>query len=162
MIETIRLSENAVAVLRFEIKGWRTKDKERRLPAYRELAAAGIMQPVPGSQTDYRFTSEGWERREELLEEACDRIDRERYEPPDASNLSETARELLRACIEGPKPDGDENNRPAYRELVEARIMVPMGSFTKGDECVFQWTYWGFKRRFELVGMDGARADARR
>jgi hypothetical protein len=47
-------------------------------------------------------------------------------------------------------PEGDETNRPAYRELVEARIMMPMGSFTKGDEYVFRFTYWGYKLRFEL------------
>jgi len=29
----IALSENAVAVLRFEIKGWRAKNNESRLPA---------------------------------------------------------------------------------------------------------------------------------
>jgi hypothetical protein len=44
----IPLSENAVAVLRFEIKGYRAKNKQCRLPAYRELAVAGIMEPVWG------------------------------------------------------------------------------------------------------------------
>jgi len=37
----IAMSESAVAVLRFEIEGWRAKKKESRLPAYRELDAAG-------------------------------------------------------------------------------------------------------------------------
>src|SRR4051812_43621659 len=95
------LSENAVAVLRFEIKGWRSKDPTRRLPAYRELAAVGIMEPVPGSDENYRFTEDGLARREEILREEEDRIERERYEPPDASHLSEAARELLRTCIAG-------------------------------------------------------------
>jgi hypothetical protein len=44
----VALSWDAVVVLRFEIKGWRAKNKESRLPANRELAAAGIMEPVPG------------------------------------------------------------------------------------------------------------------
>ncbi len=48
-MQTVTLSENAVAMLRFAIKGWRPKNNESRLPAYRELAAAGIMEPVPGS-----------------------------------------------------------------------------------------------------------------
>src|SRR5437764_13762188 len=39
-MQAITLSADAVAVLRFEIKGWRAKDTARRLPAYRELAAA--------------------------------------------------------------------------------------------------------------------------
>ena len=52
----IDLSPDAVAVLRFEIKGYQSKIPGRRLPAYRELAAAGIMEQVPGSDTEYRFT----------------------------------------------------------------------------------------------------------
>ena len=76
----IALSENAVAVLRFEIRGWRPKNKESRLPAYRELAAVGVMEPVPGSELEYRFTEDGLRHREELLAEAQDRIERERYE----------------------------------------------------------------------------------
>src|SRR4051794_9414226 len=114
---TVTLSESAVAVLRFEIKGWKAKDKEGRLPAYRELAEAGIMEPVPGSETDYRFTADGWARREEILHAEQDRIERERFEPPDVNNLSEAAKELLRICATGECPDGDETNRPAYREL---------------------------------------------
>jgi hypothetical protein len=82
--------------------------------------------------------------------------ERERCEPPDASNLSGAARELLRSCIARGYPGGDETNRPAYRELVKARIMMPMGSFSKGDECVFRFTYWGHKLRFELTEMSGA------
>src|SRR5262249_16389123 len=75
---------------------------------------------------------------------------RERYVPPDVSRLSEAARELLRICIAGGCPEGNEANRPAYRELVAARIMMPMGSFSKGDECGFRFTYWGHKLRFQL------------
>ena len=48
MPNTIALSPDAVAVLRFEIKGYRSKAKERRLPAYHELTAAGIMEPEIG------------------------------------------------------------------------------------------------------------------
>jgi hypothetical protein len=156
-MQTVMLSENAVAVLRFEIKGWRANKKESRLPAYRELAAAGIMEPVPGSEWEYHFTEEGLRQREELLAKAEDRIERERYEPPDTCGLSEAAKELLRTCITGDCPDGDETNRPAYRELVKARIMIPVGSFSKGDECVFRFTYWGWRRRFECAEMDCAK-----
>ncbi len=152
-MQTMTLSATAVAVLRFEIRGWKSKNPASRLPAYRELAAARIMEPVPGSEMEFRFTPEGLEHREAILEREADRIERERYEPPDASRLSEAARELLRTCIASGCPDGDETNRPAFRELVAARIMMPMGSFTKGDECVFRFTYWGHKLRFELAGM---------
>jgi hypothetical protein len=152
MPETIKLSEAAVAALRFRVKGWRFPIRNR--DAFRELVAAGIVEP---DGEDYRFTEEGGARRHELLAEAEERIERERYDPPDASGLSEVAMELLRTCIAGPIPDGDETNRPAFRELVEARIMIPMGSFTKGDECVFRWTYWGWKLRYELAEMAFAR-----
>jgi hypothetical protein len=71
--------------------------------------------------------------------------------------VSEAAKELLRTCSARNYPEGDETNRPAYRELVRARIMMPMGSFTKGDECVFRFTYWGYRLRFEILG--GAQAE---
>ena len=154
-MQTATLSANAVAVLRFEIRGWKAKDPARRLPAYRELAEAGILEPVPGSEVQYRFTREGLEHGEAILEREAERIEQERYEPPDASGLSEAARELLWTCIASGCPEGNEANRPAYRELVAARILMPMGSFTKGDECVFRFTYWGHKLRFELAGMNG-------
>ncbi len=152
-MQDVRLSASAVAVLRFRIKGYRMPATERQLAANRELAATGIMEPVPGSDSEYRFTADGMKHREEILEREADRIERERYEPPDADGLSEAARDLLCTCVHGDRPEGDESNRPAYRELVKARIMMPMGSFSKGDECVFKWTYWGWRMRFELAGV---------
>jgi hypothetical protein len=151
-MQTIAFSGNAVALLRYRVKKWPMKVKERDLPAYQELVEAGIMVP---HGSDFQFTEEGYVHREELLREAEDRIERERYEPPDASNLSDAAKILLRICIAGDCPDGDENNRRAYHELVKARIMIPMGSFTKGNECVFRFTYWGWRRRFEFADTDG-------
>jgi hypothetical protein len=151
---TVTLSASAVAVLRFEIRGWKAKNPVGRAPAYRELTAAGIMEPVPGSEVEFRFTRDGLEHGETILEREAERIERQRYEPPDASRLSEAARELLRTCITDGCPEGDEANRPAYRELVAARILIPVGSFSKGDECAFRFTYWGHKLRFELAGMN--------
>jgi len=148
----IALSENAIAVLRFEIKGWQAKNQESRLPAYRELAAAGIMEPVPDSELEYRFTEDGLRQREELLAEAQDRIERERYEPPDASNLSVRASALLRGIVSGERVEITTGNRPAFRELAAARIVILGHSFAKGDESVYKFTYWGYKLRFELVG----------
>ena len=153
-MQTITLSAEAVAVLRFEIRGWKAKDPARRLPAYRELAEAGIMEAVPASEGEYRFTRQGLEQGRAILEREQERIERERYEPPAASGLSEAARDLLRTCVAVGCPGGDAANRPAYRELVAARIMMPLGSFSKGDECLFRFTYWGYRLRFELAGMD--------
>jgi hypothetical protein len=155
-MQTATLSESAVAVLRFRVKGWRWKVHDRNRAAFQELVAAGIMEPLG---EDFRFTDEGWERRGEILAAEEDRIERERYEPPDASSLSKAARGLLRTCIVKGYPTGDETNRPAYRELVKARIMIPMGSFTQGDECLFRFTYWGWRRRFEFAELDCAKDD---
>jgi hypothetical protein len=158
MLQAIGLSDSAVATLRFRVKGYKFPIRERDLESFRELVGAGIMEPVRGPdgnpEADFRFTEDGFQQREEILRDAEDWIERERYDPPAASHLSEAAKSLLRTCITGPQPDGNDTNLPAYRELVKARIMMPMGSFTKGDECVFRFTYWGWKLRFELAGMD--------
>jgi hypothetical protein len=63
-------SENAVAVLRFRVKGHRLPATGRRVPAYRELVEAGIMLPVRtfigGAEALFRFTWQGLERRHEF------------------------------------------------------------------------------------------------
>jgi hypothetical protein len=110
---------------------------------------------------DYRFTDGLGARREEILQEEEDRIERERHEPPDASELSEAARGLLRSLVSGEKVEVDETTRPLYRELTAARIMVPMHSFIGGWESSFRYTYWGWHRRFELAGMTRAKEPAR-
>jgi hypothetical protein len=148
-MQTIALSENAVAVLRFRVMKWPMKVRERDLPAYRELVDAGILAP---DGHDYRFTEAGWAHREELLREAEDRIERERFEPPDVSNLSKSARDLLRRHLAGDR-EVTHANRPHYRELVAARIMIPIHSFIGGSESAFHFTYWGWKRRFEFAEM---------
>ena len=160
MPETFALSESAVAVLRFRVKGYRMKVTDRSLEVFRELAAAGIMEPVPGAdgnpEADYQFTEDGWARREELLSEAEERIGRERFEPPDASNLSEAAMELLRRRLAGDHEVTDAN-RPLYRELVAARIMYPVSTWVSGPESVFRFTLAGWERREEWIN---ASADA--
>jgi hypothetical protein len=145
------LSPEAVAVLRFEIKGYRSKTPGRRLVAYRELAAAGIMEPMPGSDAEYRFTEYGTRNREAILEREAERIERERLAPPDGE-LSEAARERLRRYLAGDRAV-TEANRPAYRELVAARVMMPVHTFVGGREAEYRLTYWGNERRFELAGM---------
>ena len=114
MLTTIRLSESAVAVLRFRIRGLRIPMRERDLRAYRELAAAGIMEPLSDAagnpEADFRFTADGWVQRDELLAEVQDRIERERFDPPDPSNLSDSAWDLLRRRSAGEKVPVDESH----------------------------------------------------
>jgi hypothetical protein len=77
--------------------------------------------------------------------------------------LSASAVAVLRFEIRGWKAKDPARRLPAYSELVAARIMIPLGSFSKGDECVFRFTYWGHKLRFELAGMDSpSRSDGSR
>ncbi len=153
-MQTIILSAQAVAVLRFEVRGWKAKDPAGRLPAYRELAAAGIMEPVPDSEAEYRFTREGLEHGEAILEREAERIERERYEPPDASHLSHAARELLRRRLAGDR-EVTEVNRPLYRELVAARIMYPVWTWAGGPESAFRFTPAGWERREEWIKSGG-------
>ena len=63
-MQTLTLSESALALLRFRAKKWPVKINERRLVAYQELVAAGIMVPAGD---DFQFTEDGWARREEYI-----------------------------------------------------------------------------------------------
>jgi hypothetical protein len=153
-METIALSEAAIAVLRFRIRGYRMPLTEKRLSAFRELADAGIMEPVPGPVAEFRFTAMSAERRQEILSQSEIRLARARHVIPGNVTLSDAAREMLRTCIDGRIPDGDETNRPSFRELVAANIMMPIGTFARGDDCVFRFTYAGWERRYEFAGMD--------
>ena len=148
-MQTLALSPSAVAVLRFRVKGWRFPVKDRDRATFLELVAAGIMEP---DGEDYRFTGDGWVRREAILHEEEERIERERFEPPDVRHLSESARGLLRLRLAGDREVTDAN-RPLYRELAAARIMMPVHSFVGGSEADFHFTYWGWKRRFEFAGL---------
>ena len=148
MSMTLSLSVSAVAVLRFEIKGYRAKDPSRRLPAYRELAAAGLMEAV--SDSKYRFTAWGMEHREAILDRESDRIERERYAPPDR-DLSDAAMELLSRIVAG-RVTVDEANRPLFRELAAARVVTFGGSFAGGPESAYRFTYWGWRLKDELLG----------
>ena len=142
------LSESAVATLRFEIKGYRAKDPSRRIPAYRELAAAGIMEPVPGTESEYRFTHAGMECREAILHRESERIEAGRMPPPDR-DLSDAARERLRRHLAGDRAVTAENH-PAYRELEQARIVAHTRTFVGGDS--YRLTYWGAKLAGQLCG----------
>jgi hypothetical protein len=154
-MQTTTLSENAVAIFRLRVKGLRMPATERRRPAYRELVEAGIMEP---DGEGFRFTAEAWDRREELLHEAEDRIERERYEPPDASGLSGASLALLRRIASGERVEVTRENRPTFRELAAARIIVLGHSFVGGDESHYRFTYWGWHRRIEILA--GARESA--
>jgi hypothetical protein len=153
-MQRFKLSESAVALLRFRVKGHRTPVTERRVPAFRELVDAGILVPDAG---DFRFTEDGWARREEILREEEERIERERYEPPDASGLSVSARDLLRRIISC-RVEITPENTAAFRELAAARIIIVGHSFAGGRESIYRWTYWGHRQRFEIAG--SARATA--
>ena len=83
-MQTVALSEMAVAVLRLRVRGHKLPVTEHRQPAYQELAKAGIMEP---DGEEFRFTEDGWARRDQILEAEQDRIERERYAPPDCKTV---------------------------------------------------------------------------
>ena len=64
------LSEDALTLLRDCVAGERCEVTPVNLGAYRELARAGVMYPVSGfvhgPEAMFRFTDEGWARREAL------------------------------------------------------------------------------------------------
>jgi hypothetical protein len=146
VMQAVALSKNAVAVLRLRVRGVRLPLTDRRLEAYRELAVAGIMRE---DGADFRFAHDGWLRREELLsaDEADLRSREERL--PARIDLSRAARKTLAGHLAGDKQVTDAN-REAYRELAGAGIMVSVGTFAKGDDCVFQLTHQGWERRHEF------------
>lgn len=156
-MQTVTLSEMAVAVLRLHVEGERMPANERNRPAYQELVEAGIMEPVPELERVYRLTADGRKHRDSIVERETERIERERFEPPDASHLSGAAGELLRQLL-ADRVEVTPENRPAFRELAAARIVVLGHSFRDGRESAYRWTYWGWHRRFELLGCAEATA----
>ncbi len=64
---------------------------------------------------------------------------------PERIDLSSEARKTLARYVAGDRGVTDAN-REAYRELARAGIMVSVGTFAKGDDCVFQLTYRGWQR----------------
>ena len=145
-MQAVALSKNAVAVLRLRVSGVRLPVTDRRLEAYRELAAAGIMQ---ADGEDFRFIQDGWVRREELLGTAEAYLRSQEDSLPARIDLSRAARKTLAGHLAGDKEVTDAN-REAYRELAGAGIMVSVGTFAKGDDCVFQLTHQGWEHRHEF------------
>jgi hypothetical protein len=68
---TVVLSDAALALLRHLLATRVTRVTDENREAYRELARAGIMYPVSGflggPESSFRFTQEGWDRREEWI-----------------------------------------------------------------------------------------------
>lgn len=67
---TVRLSRAARNLLRRRASGEHVEVAPDNLEAYRELARAGVMYPCSsftrGPESVFRFSEEGWNRREEL------------------------------------------------------------------------------------------------
>ena len=146
-MHTMILSENAVAVLRLRARGLCLPVTAARLQSYRELVEAGIMEP---DGEEFRFTEDGWARREEFIGAAEEYLRSLEPRLPERIELSKAARKTLAMHLTGDKEVTDAN-RNAYRELARAGIMVPVGTFIKGDDCVFQLTHQGWERRHEFL-----------
>ena len=67
------------------------------------------------------------------------------------TRLSESAIDLLLACIASRNPKVTEANREHYRELARAGIMYPLSGFAHGPEASFRFTEEGWNRKEEWV-----------
>lgn len=152
---SVTLSEAAVATLRSEIRGWKDRVREIDLPGYRELVAAGIMEP---DGDGFRLTAAGRSDGEAIVEREQERIERGRYAPPDVSRLSRRAWGLLRRIASGEQVAVTSRSRPLFRELADARIVLVVNTFAGGPESAWRWTYWGWKRKSEWVEIACAKA----
>jgi hypothetical protein len=65
--------------------------------------------------------------------------------------LSAAALGLLRRRFAREDVELTDENRQAYAELVQADLMIPVGSFTR--EMSYRFTEMGWDRRFELLGL---------
>jgi len=156
-MQTITLSESALAVLRFRAKKYPVKANDLTLPAYRELVAAGIM--LPDQESGFQFTEDGWARREEWICAAEAHIRGLEPRLPDRIALSEAARKVLERRLAGDDEVTDAN-REGYRELARAGIMIPLHSFIGGWEAAFKFTWQGWERRFERIENNCAKESA--
>jgi hypothetical protein len=124
------------------------------LLAYRELVAAGIMEPVAdaegNAEAGFRFRTDdpGWQTRRLDAAEAHQRA----LEPPlpQTIALSDAARDVLRKRLAGDDRVTDAN-RPGYRELAQAGIMVALHSFIGGNESAYRFTDQGWEPRLDLI-----------
>ncbi len=146
-MQSVMLSKSAVAVLRLRAKGLRLPVTEGRLQAFRELADAGIMEP---DGDDFRFTTDGWARREETISAAEAHLRSLEPRLPERIDLSRAAKRTLVRHLAGFREVTDAN-RDAYRELARAGIMESVGTFIKDDDCVFQLTHQGSERSQEFL-----------
>jgi hypothetical protein len=164
MLETIALSPAALAVLRFRTKGYRMPVTEQRLPAFRELVAAGIMESVPGAEgnaeADFRFTTDDRERHQAWLDAAEAYLRSLEPRLPDQIDLSEAARSVLRRLVAGERVEVTAATKPAYQELAVVGIMAPLSTFAHGPESAYRFTHWGWERRVEWLESGCARETA--
>ncbi|WP_165226957.1 hypothetical protein [Aquisphaera insulae] len=150
-MQTASLSELAVAILRLHVESERRPATERNFPAYRELVQAGIMEPLPGAERVYRLTVKGKRDRVVIVEREQERIESQRYAPPDLSHLSGPAWELLRRIAGGEEAELTAQNRSEFRELADARLLLVINTYAGGPESAWRWTYWGWKKKPEWV-----------
>jgi hypothetical protein len=59
---------------------------------------------------------------------------------PDTITLSEAALNLLSRRLSGEHVPVTDETRPAYRELVDAGLAIPLHSFARGDEGAYRLT----------------------
>jgi hypothetical protein len=73
-------------------------------------------------------------------------------ENPLTETLSEIAAALLRRRLAGERVEVTDETRPAYRELVEAGMMMPLHTFALGPNSAYRLTETACDLRDEING----------
>lgn len=128
MFEHIRLSETAIAVLRFELRGWKAKDPSRRVEAYRELAEAGLMEVVQGGPMTFRFRSVAVPYLSAILAQEEARELGERQPTPDLESLSLPELRLFARLQDGEDVAAIQDGC-AVQDLVRTGVLIARNPF---------------------------------
>jgi hypothetical protein len=153
-MQTIALSEAAVAQLKLRARIYPIKEEDPTLAAYHEMADAGLIKldPALASGPGFRLTDEGWRLANSLA--AAEHL----------PHLSGQALGLLQSHLAaiGLRNGGTtgyptEQTREAYRELSRAGMMDACHTLARGPESLYRITEEAYNRREELLAIQRPR-----
>ncbi len=142
MFDDIRLSETAITVLRFELRGWAAKDPARRQDAYRELADAGLMEPVSPNSSSYRLCPSALHALPAILAQQEKLLRDERRPAPGLDSLSLPALRLYERFLND-SPHGWLVEEPSCVELVTQGVLFEAHPFNDDSRVASRLSYSG-------------------
>jgi hypothetical protein len=155
-MQPVKLSKEARQLLRRRGSGEHIDVMPSNLEAYRELASAGMMEPVSGRlgnrESFFRLTEEGG--RLANAEAAAEHLPHLSDQALGLLQTHLTAIGLRNGAASGKPTD---RTRAAYRELARAGLMGACSSFAGGPESSYKLTEEAFERRAELLAIRRSR-----